>query len=516
MKIHLEDAKNGSITCVADGRFLHSKYDPEREALNFVNSLECDYIPSCVVITGLCLSYCLPFLQKKFPNTPLYAIQYDSFFIENARKKGIRSDGTKNTGWTNIFLCTKKTSAEQICEQIFSATGENILYAALLASWKPAEQFFLTESAIAWEGLKLLLQKNRDVIATRSYFSLRWLKNTVVFCLHVNKAYSIKPQNKPVLIIASGPSLQTSLSYIEEFRSCFFIIALSSAITALIEHRIYPDMCISTDGGFYAKNHLFILKKLHDLGIDIPIAASPESNIPRDILKNCKIIPLTYEDGLESILLSHCKIPAQTAMRNGTVSGTAASLALHLTRGLVFACGLDLKTSSGYTHTQPNALERVNELGDFRLNPLSNRLYTGNQNTLGNGALDLYRQWFIARDDAFAQRFFRLSADDFFYPDTVGNIQNLHWRDIIQKLSHNDVNQKLQFDCVSIPNQNERKKIILSILEHEHKSKSRLWYEQCAFAEYLATKKYPNSIEYREKLSAKIESTFRSLQELCL
>ena len=35
---------------------------------------------------------------------------------------------------------------------------------------------------------------------------------------------------------------------------------------------------LTTDGGFYARYHVRILKKLHDRGIDIPIAAPAESN----------------------------------------------------------------------------------------------------------------------------------------------------------------------------------------------------------------------------------------------
>lgn len=514
MKIRLEDAKNGSITCVADGRFLHSKYNPENEALNFVNSIKCDYSPSCVIITGPCLSYCIPFLQKEFPNTPLYAIQYDSFFLENA--SFMRDCCDK---WAKIFLCTANTSPEQLCEEIFSVTGENILSAALLASWDPADQLFLGESKIAWKSLKLLLQKNRDIIATRSYFSLRWLKNTVQFCLHAQNVCIVKPQTKPVLIVASGPSLLTSLSQIKKYRNKFFILALSSALTALIEHKIYPDLCISTDGGFYAKRHLFILKKLNDLKINIPLAVSAESNIPLDILEHCNIMPLNYGDGIESLLLSQCKIPSVTTLRNGTVSGTAASLALSLTEDSVFACGLDLTNGKGYTHTQPNALEIADSLVDFRLNPLSNRLCKDipiECENKGGNALDLYRQWFLTRDTCFTNRFYRLSADDFVYANTLGKIQDIHWADIKWDVGTDEINQKTNFEAFSIPNQNERKKIILSIIEHEHKVKSKLWYEYCALAEYLATKKYPESLSFEKKLREKIKKSFSSLQELCL
>ncbi len=415
MNISYESAKNASPTCVVDGRFLHSKYNPENEAKIYVENITCNFNPSCIIITGPALPYCIPFFKKKYPDTPIYAIVYNSLF-------------TKSKEWDSTFLCTKHTTTKELSEEIFSELGELTLSAALTISWKPSEAIFQEENAVAWQSLKALIQKTRDIIATRSYFSQRWLKNSIRFCCLTKNIQSIKKQTKPILLIASGSTLKDSLPYIAKIRNNFYIMAVSSAICTLIENDIIPNMCISTDGGYYAKNHLEALISAHKNGIVIPLAISTESNVPSYILENCPIIPLTYNDGIESTLLTLCKIPAIQAERNGTVSGTATILAMKLTDKDIFSCGLDLANGKGYSHTQPNAHEKIHSQNDNKLRTLETRICPKPANSLELTPMDIYRQWFETRNEDFSKRFYRLSKTK--YSQSLGLIKDITWNNI--------------------------------------------------------------------------------------
>ena len=72
------------------------------------------------------------------------------------------------------------------------------------------------------------------------------------------------------MIIASGPSLQVALSSIRKNQASYFLIVLSSAIKCCFENNIIPDLCISTDGGYWAKEHLKILEKFFDFVTGFP------------------------------------------------------------------------------------------------------------------------------------------------------------------------------------------------------------------------------------------------------
>lgn len=495
MNISIETAKNASQTCIVDGRFLHSKYNPENEAKSFVSNIDCNFCPSCIIITGASLPYTIPFFKEKFPNTPVYSIQYNNFFI-------------KYKEWDASFLCTESTNIEQFTEVLYSTIGENNLCAPLVLSWKASENIFIKESDIAWKSIKLLLQKTRDIVTTRSYFCMPWLKNSIRFCAFTKNFVTIKPIQKSVLLVASGFSLKNSITLIKKNRNSFFILAVSSAICTLTENNIIPDLCISTDGGYYAKNHLDILISLHKKGIDIPLAISTESNVPNYILEHCPIVPLTFNDGIESILLNICKIPSTSAERNGTVSGTASIFAQQLTTKNVYACGLDLANSNGYSHCQPNAHEKINNLKDFRLSPLENRICP-KPRTNELSPMDIYRQWFETRNESFSNRFFRLSTDG--YTNKLGTIKDITWNAI--NLEENETNDEI-FVKVKTTTTKDRKKILLSFLESIKLTDS--YVEDIAYSEYLQAKKYPNSTEMSNKLNDTLKKRIEQLKEFCV
>ena len=54
-------------------------------------------------------------------------------------------------------------------------------------------------------------------------------------------------KNKPVLVIASGPSLSKNIEWLKQNHSKFIIMAVSSSLHFLDKHDIYPDLVLSAD-----------------------------------------------------------------------------------------------------------------------------------------------------------------------------------------------------------------------------------------------------------------------------
>ncbi len=512
MKIRLDTAKNASVTCVVDGRFLHSKYNPENEAKSFVDSIDCNYAPSCVFMLGASLPYCIYLLKKRFPKIPICAIQYNAFFLSKSQEYD--QYFATDTTWTNTFLCDENTSEAVLCEEIFSALGETLLAAPLVLEWKAAHASFSNESSKAWLAMRLVIKKTNSILITRSYFSQRWLKNMVKFCIYSKNITSVKEIDLPVLLVASGSSLKYHLKTIREAQNSFFILALSSSLAVLLENRIIPDLCISTDGGYYAQKHLDILRKYKNPNIAIPIAISPESNIACEILENAPIIPFTYNDGIESVFLKACGIEAINAQRNGTVSGTAAEFALSITDKNVYAVGLDLAMNSGYSHAQPNEHEKIHAPNDFRLKPLSSRLidarYAYSIDLLT--PMEIYKQWFSTRGEKFSKRFFRILADDFLYENSLGSIEDVPWSNVTHEKNRK---KKKNFFTSNLSDSNSERKVkVKKIINSEKKMPSTLWLEHCAPTEYIAVKKYPSSLEHQENLVRKFKHCIDSIEGL--
>lgn len=483
MKIELIKKEGSLDTVSVDGIKLHSAYSPDREAQRFVDSLECPFTPSHVLVTGPALSYCADFLRKRFPKAKLCCVHYDSFFTEY--------DGA----WDRSFLY-KKDSCPSLSAEIYNYMGEEGIGSCLFASWKPSEKVFPDEYTEVWSEIKSAVIKGRNVLATMAYFSKRWTKNSIRFCLLSRKNAYIQKGSAPVVVCASGPSLKSSIPMLIENRKSFFLIAVSSAVRPLLENKIIPDLILSTDGGYWAKQHLsFAMENDYD----IPLALPPEAACYGKEFSQT-VVPLSYGDGCGEDLLKECGYPMTRAMRNGTVSGTAARLALDITSGNVFFCGLDLSPSRGFTHTQPNELEATNSIKDFRLATRETRLAPSG---FQSPALDTYRDWFSSAD--FGGRLFRLS-NGYSYSNSLGKTKDVDW-DFFKKSNTGKLPKpNLVFTENKIGTE-ERKGFVMGVIKkHLHDEE---WIKNIFPSEYIAMERAKGTQmenDCAQKINGKIQS----------
>jgi len=397
---------------------LHSAYNPEQEAERFVNSIKCSFIPSFILVLEPALSYCSSFLHLKYPGVKILAARYTNAF------------SFCNNLWDKIFPLYD--ISVPFSELLFNELGEEGIFSTLFLSWAPSSRAFSDIENSVWNEIKKAVLKSRDILYTRSFFGSRWTSNIFTFCRYLSKiSLPVKKGTCSIVITASGPSLSATLPLLKKYRKSFFLIAVSSSLSALLHNRILPDMCISTDGGYYAGTHLIPYESSL---CPVPLALSAESFCKKSIISGSTIIPLIYNDGLSTSILQYCGIQGVPAERNGTVSGTAAEFALNITNGPVFFCGLDLNASSGYQHTQPNFLETDASSVDNRIAPKEARI---SASRFSSGALSLYCNWFKSLPSEKTKRLFRLS-DHFNFSNTLGSIKDVDFDFFAENISQNE------------------------------------------------------------------------------
>lgn len=461
-EIQFTAAKNGLKTCCVGGTHLHSSYDPTKEAERFVSNINTDFTPFAIIVTEPALSYCVKPLREKFPNTKVGAVRFSTKFkfCDNL--------------WDFVLY------PEQI-DSLLTKYGEDAILSTIFVSWTPTQKAFATEHEKAWKAIRRITKTAQDILATRSFFADRWIKNSIRFCINAENNFIIEKGNIPVLIVASGPSLKQSLPYIKEFREDFFLIALSSACVPLEYAKITPDLCISTDGSFWAKKHIARCK--------VPLAVSAESAIPNHLFSTLPTIPLRYGESPESDLLDLCSFKCMQGKRNGTVSGTAAELAFSITSNSVYACGLDLATCNGFQHIQPNQLEEANRMLDNRLKTRESRLYPA---SLNNESVKIYRQWFSTQNGKFSNRFFRLTTKDFPYKP-LGNIKTMDWDEIDLNEKHGEKPRVVQ---VPILEKKQRIQRIKKFIEEiESTSMPDTWVSAFFPADYIMQKRVNKNMD---------------------
>lgn len=353
MTFSLEQAKDGNITCKINSIFIHSAYSPVKESQRFIDSYNnLPFSPELIFLLEPGLSYTVPFLRRKFPTAKLCVIRFCSFFKE------------KDSLFDYSFYFNEQTDPILFENDLYSIFGEELLSFSTLLPWEATGKLFESETLLFFKSYKNLINKCHSVLRTRAFFEKRWITNSCKISCSIRKNVLLKQKGTcPVLICASGPSLKDVIPIIKECKN-IFIIAVSSAILPLVENAIIPDLCISTDGGFWAKNHLHVLNQIKNKTI---LALACEGNAPSKLLIESSILPLTYNDGIESEIFRKTGIKSLEILRSGTVSGTALDLARKISDGPVYFAGLDLFISKGFQHTQSNELEKNDSIKDNRL-----------------------------------------------------------------------------------------------------------------------------------------------------
>lgn len=490
MPLEFSAAKSGDRTCSFGGKYLHSKYNPLQEGERFVSNLDADFSPFCVIILEPALSYCAPFLRRRFPNAKICCIRFSNSFSEYDSK------------WDFVFYGEKENFLN-LSEDLFNALGEENLISGLFFDWQASKNIFPEANARCWQEIQKAVFKARDVLGTRSYFSRRWLKNSVLFCKKIQKGFTAEKTEKPVLIAASGPSLESSVPFIKKFRADFFLVAVSSAFLPLLENGIEPDLTISSDGGFWAKRHFFVpgrKKNGHVFALEAEGASFSE------IYEENEIIPLCYEDGLEKKLLEAIGCPFMISRRNGTVAGTALEFALGFTLQKVFLAGFDQAPAIAFQHTQPNALEIISQKNDSRISPKETRI---TKSRFGSEkSLEIYRNWFSANSERFESRVFRIS-DNYNFPCKLGKIKDISWTNFEKAGLSSKSEIKKHFFKVTLSKEERREKIVSELKKI---SSSEFFLDEVFPMDLILIKREKN-LEKKSALEEKIKEKAENLIE---
>ena len=492
---------------------LHSSYNPQKEAERFSDTIIGN--PKIIVVTEPGESYLASALRKKFPKAKLMAMRYtDNYFLESDKF------------WDRVWRPASGNPSFFLVNNI----PDEFLSSTLFLPWKPAEKVWPDSASWVWKEISEAVKIIQSLIATRSFFGKRWLKNMSDNFIFTEKPVNLDffgenniENNEPSFFAGAGPGLNEVLNNYSNNINGIFNMAAASALPAVLSRNIKLDLCISTDGGFWAANHLKYLKykTFEETSLAFPL----EAKIPYQILKNNNCLFLSYGSSLENLFFTNLGIEPIPAKRNGTVSGTAIELLLDKTGGKIFIAGLDLKESKGFSHCSPHESQIQKEIKANRLDTLSNFAAISNFDLR---SLKTYEKWFCQIPVTRAERLFRIGKD----LPPLGNIKSIDGEDFkaqtrgqentnkktiqVKQLEHKTPKEKkallsgiYQNIKEGIKNKTFFDKIKISAKEKELSSPEKELCEFISFQNYmtfLKEKDTPNEAEIKLKLENEISS----------
>jgi hypothetical protein len=373
-------AKNGSPTLLHGKTWLHSQYNPEAEAEKYIASLALAQDITHFILIECALGYVIPVLQAQFPGSVSVSLHISRELRDC--KEAFRADFDLYAETPfHIRNLLEREIPENACVKIIEWRPSLAVY--------PKEYRSLMETAVDFLKFHALNQR------TAVYFERRWNKNveynTAVFTRFVHLKHDLAARF-PVVVAAAGPGLVRSLPELRKKQGSAYLIAVSSALSALYEHGITPDMIIATDGGFWALPHLFALRR-YCAGQYPVIAATLNARLP-SFLADAPLLPISDGSDFQNARMAALRIPCLVLPQRGTVSVAALDLAFALTCGPVYVTGLDLRDRDVISHASPHAFETLFRTQSSRLDPYYHHAYTRSRLNAESNAQAVYVSWF--------------------------------------------------------------------------------------------------------------------------
>lgn len=245
--------KTLKVTDHTDGRevFLHSKYDPVREAEKFIEQ-ESKYIEdhSHVFFYGVGLGYHIEVFKRKYPNK-FWSIYEPSIevFQEFMETIDFAIFFDKKFKYLNIEVSDDDRSR-------FLGDLASVLHDGIAIVTLPSyENVYRKAKSKFVEDFIQRIKHRKQSVMVEGAFSKRWVVNSLQNLQHTFSSkdmlvdYTDKFKGKPIVIVAAGPSLQYEYDNLRRIKEegQAYIIAVGSANRALVNNDIFPDLVTSYD-----------------------------------------------------------------------------------------------------------------------------------------------------------------------------------------------------------------------------------------------------------------------------
>lgn len=422
--LELIASRAGPPTAVVRGSYLHSRYDPEREAQRFVTQALGSERPTVVVLLGAGLGYLVEALRRRDPGVRILSVFYDLAVHQAAiAAPDLSGNGPPASSGTLLSPAGRAGAAETwhpghpeplldfLRARIQELDGEGLS----VIEWPVSARLYPQLSREGNRAVRQLLRELRGSLVTTAALGRRWIANAVRNFVFLDRLVPhAPPAGPPVWIAASGASLEDSLRLLAPYRERFSLWALPSSLMALQAHGLRPDLIVLTDPGYYAVAHLHCAAGM-DPRVALPLSAA--CGLWR--LRAC-VLPLSQGTFFERALWALRGVQPLRLPALGTVAATALLLAQRLGALQIVMAGLDLCHRDLRTHARPSLFDLTLAQGCGRLSPFLHRVFAwgaaqrrpsatpGPDPRRSTLPLDTYAGWFANLQRPAALKLFRL------------------------------------------------------------------------------------------------------------
>jgi len=396
--LEVSETPSGYPTARLQGTYLHSRYDPVKEARRIV-AKGAIAAPSAAVVLGFGLGYLTEAFSETHPGKPLIVIEeHPARFYQALATRDLRM----------LLACPGITWCIGEQAQAVMARVEQLPLPKLsilrLAGVQASNYYRQIETL-----LSSVLDKRKVNINTLRRFGDLWVRNLLSNLGGFITSPGIRAGEKrftdfPALVLAAGPSLDEVLPDLKALRRRCLIVAVDTSYRFCRYQGVEPDFLVTVDPQYWNSRHLDWLPRAGTLLVS-ESSAHPRAFRLGDSREHetyyvSSFFPLgTY---IEELIGKRGLIGA-----GGSVATTAWDLCRYLGCSPIYMAGLDLGFPGKRTHargaffeesmhgrsTRFHTAERMNFDYLHQAQPTTLKNYAGGL-TLIDRRMLIYKSWF--------------------------------------------------------------------------------------------------------------------------
>lgn len=191
---------------------------------------------------------------------------------------------------------------------------------------------------------------------TINRYSNEWQENYLHNLLYATEDFQIQGlhnrYNVPVVVAAAGPSLSKQIPLLTQYRDKILLVAAGSSITALMKHNLEPDYVVTMDGGIPNAKHFNTVqlkkaKLVYSLVTHLDVRKNATS-------EKCYHYLSTDAYEMETHYTNLLQEEPLKLRGGGSVATYALSFARYISTGPIALVGQDLAYTNNQSHDGSN------------------------------------------------------------------------------------------------------------------------------------------------------------------
>ncbi len=372
-----QPTRSGQVTCQINSTkgsvFLHSRYDPVREAEKWTDGVmqqareqrenNDGRLPMCYLISGMGLGYHVKALFEK--------LKGDEFVIVSENlipllKTALYLQDLSEQLLNRRLLFITATDRDEIF-RVLEGQGQDMMMGLVFThSHQKIEQEFHQHIRTLLGEYASYMRSHMISLLANSMTTLRNIMYNLPTYVGTPKVNILKNRfnGYPAVVVSAGPSLKRNIHFLKSIRDQVVVIAVQTTLKPLLAQNIVPDFVTSLD---YHPASVRFFEGLDEELKDIHLIAEPKASWPViDYYRTRGPISLLGNQ-VPQIILGDLPILHEGMTAGSTVAHLAYYLALYLGTDPVIFIGQDLGFTDNVYYSPGNALHEVwdNELSRF-------------------------------------------------------------------------------------------------------------------------------------------------------